>query len=124
MTLCAYNSSLISLIANRILDTDHHAVESDKQITQTAMQTLEDTATKMGSEDLRNIRDALKLLNLYADLISSRTSSPEQMSTIPSFWNGKTPENLLESSEFQGLDNGLFMSAMDLFWASISNDRN
>ncbi|KAK2781193.1 hypothetical protein FQN53_000737 [Emmonsiellopsis sp. PD_33] len=74
ITLCAHNSSLISLTANSIFDAPHRLVESDKGLTRTAMLFLEDMTKQKGREQMQNMRDAVKQLECYADLISRKTN--------------------------------------------------
>ncbi|OTA82492.1 hypothetical protein M434DRAFT_378957 [Hypoxylon sp. CO27-5] len=69
MTLCAHNSSLLSLVANTIFNTHHGTNESDKHLIETAMLFSDDIAKQTGS-DAMDIRNAVVQLKSYADLIS------------------------------------------------------
>ncbi|KAI0887886.1 fungal-specific transcription factor domain-containing protein [Annulohypoxylon maeteangense] len=76
MTLCAYNSGLISLTANRIFGTLSGTEESDMELTRTGMLYLEDMVTQTDRKILHHIRDSVMQLRSYADLISQRTHEP------------------------------------------------
>ncbi|KAI0967003.1 fungal-specific transcription factor domain-containing protein [Xylaria arbuscula] len=71
MTLCAHNSSLISLTANRLFQPQDYAIDTDKQITKVAMRNLEEIAMATESKDTQSMWDFVKKLCLYADLIST-----------------------------------------------------
>ncbi|KAI1178551.1 fungal-specific transcription factor domain-containing protein [Nemania sp. FL0916] len=68
MTLCAHNSSLISLVTDRLCRSRHSAIDFDTQITKTALQNLEEIAST--TESVRCIRDDLRQLCSYVDMIS------------------------------------------------------
>ncbi|KAI8630759.1 fungal-specific transcription factor domain-containing protein [Xylariaceae sp. FL1651] len=123
MTLCAYNSSLISLIANRLFDAHQNAIESDKEITKTAMGNLEDMAKETGSEYLQKLRDALQRLSSYADSISSQNITLEQISPTLNFWSGEPQDCCVDPLEYQYCEHDLLTQGFDLCWDPLSNER-
>ncbi|KAI8954508.1 fungal-specific transcription factor domain-containing protein [Xylaria longipes] len=124
MTLCAHNSSLISLIVNRLFQAQYHSIDTDTQITKVAMQNLDEIAMKTESKDVRSIRDAVKRLCLYADLISIPHASPTPRLLESSFRAGESPGNLLDNTfSFENL-HGDLLPAMNLLYASLPNEGN
>lgn len=118
MTICAHNSSLISLIANSILEVSHEAIESDKELTKTAMLFLEDRVKHNGRKKMSYMRDALKRLEVYADLISQKTTHEETSSRATS--SREEPDNsFLELAEFQFFDREVPTPNIDSFWGFI-----
>ncbi|KAI1161232.1 fungal-specific transcription factor domain-containing protein [Nemania serpens] len=125
MTMCAHNSSLISLIVNRLFQAQYHTVDTDTQITKFAMQNLEEIAMKTESNDVRSIRDVVERLCLYADLISIPDVSPEDRLLESSPKIGEKTEQLLGNPfDFQDLDGDHPIPAMNFFWAPPPNEGN
>ncbi|CAJ2499798.1 Uu.00g026510.m01.CDS01 [Anthostomella pinea] len=116
MNLCAYNSSLIALIANRIFDAHHTPVEADRQITKAAMENLEDIAKLTGSDKLRKYREAARQLCLYADLIPARPPTFERMTSGLGFWVAEPRDRF----EDQFLDDTQ-MPGANLYWSPASD---
>ncbi|KAI0429517.1 fungal-specific transcription factor domain-containing protein [Xylaria sp. FL1042] len=76
ITLCAHNSSLISLIANRILDAHHPDVQFDKDIIERGMKNLDNFARETTRDAIRDLRDILGRLCSYADVMSGQSIVP------------------------------------------------
>ncbi|KAH9885003.1 fungal-specific transcription factor domain-containing protein [Xylariomycetidae sp. FL2044] len=89
ITLCAYTSSLISLIANIIFKANHGEFGSD-QITKEAKGYLENTAGQTGSEALGNIRNILQQLISYADRMTTQGPMIEQTPSSTNLWDWDT----------------------------------
>ncbi|KAI2609866.1 fungal-specific transcription factor domain-containing protein [Hypoxylon fragiforme] len=105
ITLCAHNSSLISLMANRIFNAHDRATESDKHIIETAMHNLEITVRQTESERQRSICDAIKRLCSCADLISFQNltlgkTSPRRIS-LPGSGRDSSGRSLEEGQYLQ-----------------------
>ncbi|KAI1197053.1 fungal-specific transcription factor domain-containing protein [Nemania serpens] len=125
MTLCAHNSSLISLLVNRLFQAQYHTVDTDTQITKFAMQNLEEFAMTSESNDVRSIRDVVERLCLYADLISIPDVSPEDRLLEPSPKVGEKTEQLIcNPFDFQDLDVDHPIPALDMFWAPPPSEGN
>ncbi|KAI1121204.1 fungal-specific transcription factor domain-containing protein [Nemania abortiva] len=122
MTLCAHNSSLISLIADRLFRAQHHAIDPDTQITKAAMQKLEEIANRTESKDVRSIRDDLKQLCLYADMISALNASPAHTTLLSSVCGGEQPVNLSDNLVRQDLNGDYLWPAMSLSWPPIPDE--
>ncbi len=123
ITLCAHNSSLISLAANRVLNPHHNDIESDKEIIKRGMKNIEDLAKQTGSEKLRYIRDTLDRLCSYADMISFRNTTPSQLPPSLDILDGESQHTFLEPPESQYLANDVLIPDFDPYWAPLSYDR-
>ncbi|KAI1189570.1 fungal-specific transcription factor domain-containing protein [Nemania serpens] len=125
MTMCAHNSSLISLLVNRLFQAQYHTVDTDTQITKFAMRNLEEIAMTTESNDVRSIRDVVERLCLYADLISIPDVSPEDRLLEPSPKIGEKTEQLIGNPfDLPDLDGDQSIPAMNLFWASLPSEGN
>ncbi|KAI1099510.1 fungal-specific transcription factor domain-containing protein [Jackrogersella minutella] len=114
MTMCAYNSSLISLTANSIFDAHHRTIDSDKELTKTAMAFLEDMVNQTGRKLLQKIRDSLIQLGSCAELISQNLHG--QMWPNISLEFGESRYSLFELSERQRLENEESLLSFDSNW--------
>ncbi|KAI1333549.1 fungal-specific transcription factor domain-containing protein [Xylariaceae sp. FL0016] len=101
MTLCAYNSSLIALMANRVFNPLDPSIRTDKELMRLAMETLEDLAEKTDIEKYRGPRDILRRLCSYADWISSQSTASKQVS-------GATHADVVEVLDDQHFQSDVF----------------
>ncbi|KAI1095726.1 fungal-specific transcription factor domain-containing protein [Rostrohypoxylon terebratum] len=97
MTLCGYNSSLITLTANRIFEGRHGIIELDMNLTKSGMLYLEDLVKQTGRKMLQHTWDSIIRLRSYADLIvhSSRLSTSSSADQL----DGDLQSNFLELLE-------------------------
>ncbi|KAI0420566.1 fungal-specific transcription factor domain-containing protein [Xylaria grammica] len=120
ITLCAHNSSLVSLTANRIFNHHHAESESDMEIVKNGLKYLRYASEKIDSGSARYVGDALEHLCSYADLISVRGSYDVQVTLPePSFPDNELQPGLIEASGYDYQES--LVPDMEFSWASLSD---
>ncbi|KAI1456964.1 fungal-specific transcription factor domain-containing protein [Annulohypoxylon moriforme] len=114
-TLCAYNSGLISLTANRIFDVHCRAVELDIELTRIGMLYLEDVVRQTDRHILRHIRDSVLQLCSYADLIFKNSHEP--MWSSMSLQDADPQSSFSDLLECHGITDGDSALPFDHTWA-------
>ncbi|RWA14544.1 hypothetical protein EKO27_g582 [Xylaria grammica] len=120
ITLCAHNSSLVSLTANRIFNHHHAESESDMEIVKNGLKYLRYASEKIDSGSARYVGDALEHLCSYADLISVQSSYDVQvMLPEPSFPDNELQPGLIGASGYDYQES--LVPDMEFSWASLSD---
>jgi len=120
MTLCAHNSSLISITASRIFDAHFPSVESDKEIMTAGMKNLEQMVDIVGSDNIRQLHGTLKRLCSYADSMSVQL--PTCQDPAESFWDAEARTDFMEPSELYYQEGNALVSDINLNWPSILDE--
>ncbi|KAK6074868.1 fungal specific transcription factor [Seiridium cupressi] len=93
---------LISLTANSLVQPPYKAIESDKELTRTAMLFLEDLVKKTDRDKMQDMRDVLKQLECYADILSQKADCGPGPSELGRWDVGSGPV-LFEPSDYKGV---------------------
>ncbi|KAI2472859.1 fungal-specific transcription factor domain-containing protein [Annulohypoxylon bovei var. microspora] len=114
MTLCGYNSSLISLTANNIFNPHCGTIRSDKELTRTGTLYLDEMVKQTGRIVLQNVRDSVIQLGSYADLISQNVHA--QIWSSMSLQGGELQSNFLGLPECQHIGDEVSISPFESIW--------